>query len=65
MTKQKIYTIFGLYVGPVIGFFAVLFIGTNFFEAPLALIVVFACLFAIYEFFMMKYILRKVDWDKQ
>lgn len=63
MTKQHIYSIIGLYVGPAVGFFVALFIGASFFKIPLVLAVVLACLFAIYEFFIMKRILQKVDWD--
>ena len=63
MTKQKLYTFLGLYVGPVIGFFAVLFIVPKLLGLPFVLVVVLACLFAIYEFFIMKRILQRVDWD--
>lgn len=63
MTKRQIYTIIGLYVGPAVGFFAALFIGASVFKIPLVLAVVLACLFAIYEFFIMKRILNRVKWD--
>ncbi len=63
MTKQHIYSIIGLHVGPAVGFFVALFIGASFFKIPLVLAVVLACLFAIYEFFIMKRILQRVDWD--
>jgi len=49
MTKRKFYTFFGLVMGPIIGFFAVLYIGASLMKLPLVLVVVFACLFAIYE----------------
>lgn len=63
MTKQKLYTFLGLYVGPVIGFFGVLYLGVSLFKAPLIVVVVFAGLFAAYEFYIMRVILRRVDWD--
>ena len=63
MTKQKIYTIVGLYIGPAVGFLVVLFMGASFFKIPLVLAVVLASLFAIYEFFIMKRVLNRVMWD--
>jgi len=63
MTKRKFYTFFGLVMGPIIGFFAVLYIGASLMKLPLVLVVVFACLFAIYEFFIVKMMLRRVNWD--
>ena len=63
MTKREFYTFFGLVLGPIIGFFAVLYIGASLMNLPLVLVVVFACLFAIYEFFIVKILLRRMDWD--
>ena len=61
MAKQKIYTIIVLYIAPVFGFFVVLFMGASMFNLPLVLAVVLACFFAIYEFFIMKRILNRMD----
>jgi len=63
MTKRQIYTIIGLYIGPVVTFFWGLFFLAFLFELPLVLAVVLACLFAIYEFFIVKRILNRADWD--